>query len=226
MWIYDKMEENERYISDAQIHQFINSNNRGYRRVAREAMKARAAEAAVIGPKRPSEADVNKLLASAEPSKVGMATSFWDGLVGNDQRILPDGTHVWRNSNNVYSIDGKSYNEPLETYNAISNGFTPRDTDTNDNGGLGSDFFTNQAEMKKQEQEIRQLTHNLSNGDPTVNAAAQLFVGATGNVGQIGNAQPVGRIGRGGKRSRKYRKKKNNKKSKRRYRRVSGKSKV
>ena len=160
------------YTSDAQIRTWENSNKRMERRWAKEARAARAAEAAVIGPKRPSEADVNKLLASAEPHTVGILTGLWDGLVGNDQRILPDGTHVLSNSKNARSINGISYREPLATYNAISNGFTPRDTDTNDNGGLGSDFFTNQAEMKKQEQNIRQLTQKLSNGDPTVNAAA------------------------------------------------------
>ena len=95
----------------------------------------------------------------------------------------------------------------------------------NDNGGLGSDFFSNKAKMEEQGDKIKQLTQTSSNGDRTVNAAAQLFVGATGDVSQIGNNQQVGLIGHGGKRSRKYRKKRH-KKSKRRYRRASGKSKV
>ncbi len=215
------------YVSNAEIYELSRSNRRRDRRKAREASEARAIEAAVIGPKRPSEDDVRQLLESAQPSEVGPFTSVWDSLVGNDQRRLPNDVRVWRNSNNVYSIDGKSYKEPLETYNAISNGFTPRDTDIDDNGGLGPDFFKKQADMKEQELKIRQLPHKLSNGDPTANAAAQLLVGATGNVGQIGNNQPVGLIAHGGKRSRKYRKRKNrNKKTKRRYRRASGKSKV
>ena len=212
------------YVSDAEIYKLRKSKRRRHRNAAKNAMEARAAEKEVIGPKRPSEDDVRQLLESAEPHEVDPFTSVWDWSVGNDQRTLPDGSHVWRNSNNVYSINGNSYKEPLETYNAISNGFAPRDTDTDDNGGLGTNFFIDKEKMEKQGEDIKQLLGQVNQGDPTANAAAQLLVGATGNVGQIGNNQPVGLIAHGGKRSRKYRKR--NKKTKRRYRRASGKSKV